>query len=1081
MYRALVPLLLLCVGPGAQAQTDGGVSLVVDLSPGTRSSSPGNFASVGDTLFFAADNGFGRELWKSNGTAEGTVRVTVGTLQRSPPSLAERAITATGDAIYFFTEAPTELWRSDGTARGTVPVMDGAGIPFTSDNGQEVALGNALLHFGSRGAQFELWRAEGATARKGATLTGLGLGPFSRTVGGRVFFSQHTPEHGDELWSTDGTAAGTAMVKDLYAGPSDSSPEHFAAVGNALYFVAVGEGHGRELWKTDGTAEGTQPVWEGNAGPSPLTVVWMHGVGNKLVIGTFNTPSSHLWVSDGTSEGTVALASGGLAGLGPSGVRNVLATADRVYFSGSSTAAGEELWMTDGTPEGTGLVKDLRVGAEGSAPRDFTFSGGRLYFTAEDGGGTRDLWRSDGTPEGTFKVREGPLPGPYSPAMGGTANGPLLFAEEAPGIGVELWRSDGTAAGTAVLKDVGAGPASSDVAGLTVLGDALLFTATEGITGPRRLWRGEGTEGGARKLVDQSLPRYYSGLARLGRHVYFPVELPRGEQHLWRTDGTEAGTHPVETTPTRFSQLATSWAVMGGALYFNGWGDDGANELWRTDGTPGGTRRVKDINPQGDSGPTLLTGVGDVLYFVANDGVHGRELWRTDGTEQGTRLVKDIWPGSEAAMPYGGRMVAVGNVLYFPAADGVHGEELWKTDGTEAGTVMVADLVPGAGSAYPLQLRETGGKVWFTLFGPIVPQLWETDGTEAGTRQVEVRGVTGRLAVEFLLAESRGVKFLTAENNRSLWRTDGTEAGTWSVFRFPDSTPDPMGLIPFAERDGVVYFVTRTTEGDALWRTDGSADGTSRVGRVQGVIVKRDGLQWPEAINPVVRYRGHLLFAADDGAHGRELWRLPLASVTCPPFVTTEATSAAGAVVPFPDALLAEDAQPGTAVRYSTATGATFPLGVTPVTVEAADPGYPLSACTFTVNVRDTTAPQVQCPADLSVEEAEEGQGAAVSFSATASDAVTTSPLVTYTPAPGSVFRGRTRVEVHATDAAGNKGFCAFHVQVNPPSQSGCGCGSAQGPGSWAWLAGLGVWAWWGRRRTARSTRLASTGASPVQ
>ena len=50
---------------------------VADIRPGKYSSNPSHLAAVGDTLFFSADDGSGsgRELWKSDGTAAGTVRV----------------------------------------------------------------------------------------------------------------------------------------------------------------------------------------------------------------------------------------------------------------------------------------------------------------------------------------------------------------------------------------------------------------------------------------------------------------------------------------------------------------------------------------------------------------------------------------------------------------------------------------------------------------------------------------------------------------------------------------------------------------------------------------------------------------------------------------------------------------------------------------------------------------------------------------------------------------------------------------------------------------------------------------------
>ena len=60
-----------------------------------------------------------------------------------------------------------------------------------------------------------------------------------------------------ELWTTDGTSAGTKMVKDIDPGADGSAPEELHAFNGDIYFSADDGSHGRELWKSDGTAGGT--------------------------------------------------------------------------------------------------------------------------------------------------------------------------------------------------------------------------------------------------------------------------------------------------------------------------------------------------------------------------------------------------------------------------------------------------------------------------------------------------------------------------------------------------------------------------------------------------------------------------------------------------------------------------------------------------------------------------------------------------------------------------------------------------------------------------------------------------------
>jgi ELWxxDGT repeat protein len=78
---------------------------------------------------------------------------------------------------------------------------------------------------------------------------------------GKTYFAANDGTHGQELWRTDGTTAGTVMVADLFPGsnnygPNSSGPRSFTVVGSKLYFTA-NNGTGQELWRTDGTAAGT--------------------------------------------------------------------------------------------------------------------------------------------------------------------------------------------------------------------------------------------------------------------------------------------------------------------------------------------------------------------------------------------------------------------------------------------------------------------------------------------------------------------------------------------------------------------------------------------------------------------------------------------------------------------------------------------------------------------------------------------------------------------------------------------------------------------------------------------------------
>src|SRR5262249_31673221 len=132
-----------------------------------------------------------------------------------------------------------ELWKSDGTAAGTVLVKDVRPGPIGS---QPIAPD----------------RDPEAPIRYNRGLGGL------TAVGDTLCLAAAGGEHGEQLWKSDGTPAGSALVKDVRPGRQGSrlihGNERMAPVGGALYFAADDGKHGRQLWKSDGTPEGTVMV-----------------------------------------------------------------------------------------------------------------------------------------------------------------------------------------------------------------------------------------------------------------------------------------------------------------------------------------------------------------------------------------------------------------------------------------------------------------------------------------------------------------------------------------------------------------------------------------------------------------------------------------------------------------------------------------------------------------------------------------------------------------------------------------------------------------------------------------------------
>jgi ELWxxDGT repeat protein len=700
-----------------------GTQLVKDIQPGGPSSYPSSLTNVNGTLYFAATDGSnGWELWKSNGTPAGTVLVkdiAPGGLDALPASLVN-----INGVLYFTADdgvTGREVWKSDGTAAGTSLLKDiaASNVTWTAESLTNM---NGVLFFMANGG---LWKSDGTTANTvlvkevppGCPAIIESVYPALTPINGTLFFVTSAGSTGCELWKSDGTMAGTGLVKDLVSGASGSFPAHLVNVNGTLYFAAQA-GAGRGLWKSDGTTTGTVLV-KGGINPASSVRAWPSIGSSFYFVAESSQSGGELWQSDGTMAGTLLLKD--IAPGVASGVYDLPVSLGGMLYFAADDGNGKELWRSDGSTAGTILFKDLNPVTAGSPIWSLLKVGEMLYLQVG-----QTWWKSDGSEAGTTPAWAGLPVSDLNPSAPVMVNGLLYFTAADATRGRELWKSDGTVAGTVWVKDIYPGSTGSEPQHLTSVGNTLYFVANDG-NGGLDLWKSDGSEAGTVQVRDFNAA--LASLMTVNGTLFFTVD-----GRLWKSNGTEAGTVLVKNLPL---YLGIAPVNANGTLYFIA--DDGVSgwELWKSDGSEAGTVLVKDIGIGGNEAQILdLTPVGDLLYFSANDGQRGRELWRSDGTQAGTRLVKDISFGLGDALPsdpFTDNLRAGEGLVFFWANDPVHSLGLWRSDGTEAGTIRLKDS-NGSGILFPMV--KANGVVFFSEADEQGSELWKSDGTQAGTMRL---------------------------------------------------------------------------------------------------------------------------------------------------------------------------------------------------------------------------------------------------------------------------------------------------------------------------------------------------------
>lgn len=812
-----------------------------DIFAGNNSSGPKNLTAFGGNLFFSANDGTQRDLWRSDGTTVGTVRVG-SSIFPSDPSGPE-LLTVAGNNLFFQgydLNGGAELWRA------TV-----SGANTTVERVKDI----------------------NPTGTDGSLLSSL----FN--ANGTLLFSATDGVNGEELWRSNGTSAGTTMVTpEIFQSIVGSNPGGFTLFNNKYYFAATADDDvGRELHSINsglttvtlegdlvdpGSSEPDQMVVTGGTDPVNGAQLFLVAASDTTLAGAVGR-ELHVVNSENLTPALVVNLNNASTDSGIQNLTPITVTLGneprphRVIFSADAGAGlGNELYISDGTQLGTVIVEDISPGEASSVLDNFiSLSSGLVVFTQEIAG-TLHLWRTDGTEAGTFELKDFAAEGSQS---GQNLRAPVLLGSNLYFMlsDDELWTTNGqSSSGTFLVHRFRTSTDSSAASDFVRLSDGrVVFSAVDG-TG-REPWITD-LESSTEQLSDiammgDSSPAdftptldgrvFFSADGPSGRRLYlsdggsttpftevtFPEELfwhngrlylsgidTGSNRDLWVVDAPTGGAAtiaPLEVNPTRESN-PTGFTPYGAHVYFAAETGNGT-ELWRTTGAAGGSTLVKDISfgtPSSNPAEFVVmpaSGPLSKLYFIARgsgsgptaDQATGRELWVTDGTSAGTKVVRDIISGVVDSIDDGqpAWLTVVGNELYFVADDNTNGRELWRSNGTSAGTVMVTNLnkvetSPGkTEGSNPSQLRNVAGKLFFLANdGVNGTELYMIASSGGAPKMVSPTGRTGMVngAADAAIQELTvvgDVLCFTADDGvtgREVWITDGTAPGTQVLTEF---------------------------------------------------------------------------------------------------------------------------------------------------------------------------------------------------------------------------------------------------------------------------------------------------------
>ena len=882
--------------------------------------------------------GNGLALLKSDGTTDGTK------LLKEFQSIND--LVEVNSELYFIADDGTganqtggnRLWRSDGTARGTVLVKDlfpGADPNFPQDLFEidGVLFYSAIDGTGDDGEYpyvngYEVWRREGE---------GVGSRFFRNLMPDKIITDTIISEESREVPALDENGRQIELTTT-----TTQTTTHNTDGTTTITTTVEEEQYINDQIETISTTNSTQELTdERSLTTEDVTeeIALSASITPQQFLNTKTTVTTEIDIANGLkTTTTVVVKDYELNGQVIPGTTTSTEVEAITPADLTTTTITEEKNIA--TTEEIADIAEIttNIFKEDSFPGNFTGINGNYFFTAHSSSfysletsaaetliGGLELWFSDGTEAGTYPININQNNYTFYEPDDGEYNSADIVTDPAFGFATQS--------------------SSSFPRELTKFKDDLVLVANNGTSG-FELWTVSDRGDNPRQIADLSEGNTSSSpeeLTVVGDRLYFTANDNNGRK-LWsvtNTLGTPTLVGGAGDEPKHLSNI-------NGQLYFSAQSELG-RELWVASGDS--ARLVADINPgSGSSSPRNLTSVNHWvdenikthMYFSADDGERGVELWSIDLSNNNSKPQRqaDILSGPSSSEPR--QIINAEERLYFTADDGRFGRELWSLGASIQGPNFGEDAsftsinleenqkkvyqfsskstvswsMNGGVDADLFKIKNDGSLMFIdapsfedpkdadrdNIYEAVIRATDKETGTptdltinimvtnviEGGLGDGEVGGddnpATSSLSAILVkdifkgnkdsnpseLIQYKGDLFFTAENKKQgneLWKSEGSKSTTSLLkdINQGKASSMPYGFTLF---DNEMYFSANDgNDGVELWSSDGTSRGTKQVSDLN---------PGPGSSSPsdLVALDNKLIFSANDGNEGSELWGL---------------------------------------------------------------------------------------------------------------------------------------------------------------------------------------------------------------